>query len=228
MNYYDLLEIHPKASGEVIKAAYKVLAQKYHPDKNPAANSMNKMQSINEAYTVLSDKVKRENYDQVLKQTVSTKKETANFENNELKIYLQYINKIRETFIEFADLLNTLDVLEDIYERISTPNEKKYISFKTFKIICETIKEERVESQKVHTAINKNREHISNLLKAEQLKNIGEQRKIKDFQIIKKLCYFLLIYIILPLTLISLVLSLATKEVNWTSLVQLKNSIIKR
>ena len=232
MNYYDLLEIHPKASSEVIKAAYKVLAQKYHPDKNPAANSMNKMQSINEAYTVLSDKVKREKYDQVLKQqnlkeTVLTKKDNNNFEVNELTVYLQYVKKIRETFVEFADLLDTLDVLEDIYQRISTVNEKKYISFKTFKIICETLKEERIESERVHKAINKNREEISNMLKAEKLKNLGQQRKMQDFRIIKNSLSFLFKYIVLPLVLISFVLSLAMKEINFASIIRLKDAIVK-
>ena len=35
MTYYDILEVSPRASKEVIEKAYRVLAKKYHPDVNP-------------------------------------------------------------------------------------------------------------------------------------------------------------------------------------------------
>lgn len=62
-NYYDILEINETASNEVIKAAYKALVKKYHPDNNSNVEIQSKMMEINEAYETLSDEVKRKKYD---------------------------------------------------------------------------------------------------------------------------------------------------------------------
>lgn len=64
-NYYQILGVLPTAESVVIKAAYKALAQRYHPDKNPDKSDeyKRKMQEINEAYEVLSNEDKRKEYD---------------------------------------------------------------------------------------------------------------------------------------------------------------------
>jgi len=65
MDYYEILEINKDASEEVIKAAYKALAKKYHPDNcvGNAAEYEEKLKLINEAYAILSDTEKRKEYD---------------------------------------------------------------------------------------------------------------------------------------------------------------------
>lgn len=63
--HYDSLGVSRDAQPEVIKAAYKALASKYHPDKNPNnSDAEQMMKSINEAYEVLSDPSRRAQYDQ--------------------------------------------------------------------------------------------------------------------------------------------------------------------
>lgn len=67
MNYYKLLQIDPSAEPEVIAAAYRRLALKYHPDTNgSSAEAKARMQALNEAYAVLSDPVRRAAYDRQL------------------------------------------------------------------------------------------------------------------------------------------------------------------
>jgi len=68
-NYYEILEVDKNASQEVIEKAYKTLAKKYHPDLQQGQNQQNyaeKMKTINEAYDVLSNGVKREQYNKQL------------------------------------------------------------------------------------------------------------------------------------------------------------------
>jgi len=64
---YDILEISPVASNEVVTAAYRALSKKYHPDKNPGSDAATEaMTAINQAYAVLSDPAQRMAYDAAL------------------------------------------------------------------------------------------------------------------------------------------------------------------
>jgi hypothetical protein len=63
-NYYDILEVSPRASAEVLRAAYKSLMQRHHPDKHGADSRMAQRASlIAQAYGVLSDSTQRAAYD---------------------------------------------------------------------------------------------------------------------------------------------------------------------
>jgi curved DNA-binding protein len=64
-DYYDTLGVKPDASEVDIKAAYRKLARKYHPDKNKEAGAEEKFKAINEANEVLRDTEKRRAYDQL-------------------------------------------------------------------------------------------------------------------------------------------------------------------
>ena len=66
---YDALEISPRASMEVVKAAYRCLAQRHHPDKQASLDhdlSNDKLILINNAYAVLSYPVARQDYDRAM------------------------------------------------------------------------------------------------------------------------------------------------------------------
>ena len=62
--YYETLEVERSADGDVLKSAYRKLAMKFHPDRNPGdATAEVKFKEINEAYDVLKDGQKRAAYD---------------------------------------------------------------------------------------------------------------------------------------------------------------------
>lgn len=62
--HYDNLKVARNAPPEVIKAAYRILSQKYHPDKNPGSKDAERVMALlNTSYEVLSDPVKRKEHD---------------------------------------------------------------------------------------------------------------------------------------------------------------------
>ena len=67
MNYYEILEVSPQAGKEVLRAAYKSLMQRHHPDRHPHhADPAQRSALIAQAYAVLSDADKRAAYDTLL------------------------------------------------------------------------------------------------------------------------------------------------------------------
>lgn len=66
-SHYDVLKVSRTAPDEVIRASYKVLSKKYHPDLNPDnPDSGRMMRMLNESYEILTDVVKRQEYDEWL------------------------------------------------------------------------------------------------------------------------------------------------------------------
>lgn len=76
-DYYGLLGVGQKASKAEIKKNYRLLAIKFHPDKNSDPNSAEKFVAISEAYEVLSDRKNRAQYDLQRWQKIKNEKEYA-------------------------------------------------------------------------------------------------------------------------------------------------------
>ncbi len=77
-NLYEILDIGYNATKEEIKLAYKRLVRIYHPDVNKSKDAEIKFKLLNNAYEILSDEIKRKNYDSLLNIKVS------DFKKNEI------------------------------------------------------------------------------------------------------------------------------------------------
>ena len=86
-NYYEILEVNPKASKEIIEKAYRTLVKRYHPDLYSSVQKREaeaKLKEINEAYNILSNNFLREQYDLELKKEEMQYEELKNRQvNNE-------------------------------------------------------------------------------------------------------------------------------------------------
>ena len=65
-NPYNILGVSPTASTEEIKKAYRVLAMRHHPDRNPHSSAEVRFNAIKTAYELLSDPQKRAEYNHSL------------------------------------------------------------------------------------------------------------------------------------------------------------------
>ncbi len=64
-DYYDILNVSKSSSQDEIKKAYRKIAMKYHPDRNPDnKDAEDKFKEAAEAYSILSDENKKSRYDQ--------------------------------------------------------------------------------------------------------------------------------------------------------------------
>jgi len=71
--YYDILGVAPNATEEEIKRAYRELAKEFHPDKNPGPEAEARFKEINRAYDILSDSLKRADFDKSLREETYVK-----------------------------------------------------------------------------------------------------------------------------------------------------------
>ncbi len=113
LDCYSVLDITPSATLDEIKSAYRVQALKWHPDKNLSTDTNEKMQEINEAKLILTDKEARIKYDLEYPYYQSFKRNdqqqtTYQFEDEVLKRWMENAKKqahinLHEMILEFRE-----------------------------------------------------------------------------------------------------------------------------
>ena len=117
-NYYEILEVNPKASDEIIKKIYKIKVKQNHPDlfqgeEKTKAEEITK--EITEAYDILSDPQKRQNYDNELSQENKINyNELSKYENiiSSLKSENEYL---KDVITSKNNLINNFLTTQNIY-----------------------------------------------------------------------------------------------------------------
>lgn len=104
-NYYEVLGVSRTASKETIKAEFKKLARKYHPDLNPGNKEAEEnFKKINEAYGILNNEELRNKYDKQLNnqyETTTNNKNVKKDSTNKSNIDFENISKNFEDFFGF-------------------------------------------------------------------------------------------------------------------------------
>ena len=128
-NYYEILEVSPNASPEIIEKAYKVLAKKYHPDANEEDKKQwaeEQFKKINKAYEILSNEDTKKEYDMQYKNQEENKMQDYNKLLNEIEIL-----KTRLAYYENKEnIWNKQEESKDTYSAMqneeSNENENYY------------------------------------------------------------------------------------------------------
>lgn len=144
-DYYELLEVNKNASDDTIKKVFRMLIKKNHPDLfegKEKTKAEEKVKELNEAYEILSDKDKREKYNEELEQnSVNTDEaiETLIKENEYLKSVIQEKNKLIKEYLEEigVDTKNMVNEASYTYEDEAyeeNDNNDKHIQAEAYRL----------------------------------------------------------------------------------------------
>lgn len=117
VDYYEVLGVQKHASAEDIKKAYRKLALKWHPDKNPdnKDEAERQFKQVAEAYEVLSDAKKRDIYDRYGKEGLINGGGGGNHHDNAFDFGFTFRNP-EDVFREFFGGRDPFDLFEDPFE----------------------------------------------------------------------------------------------------------------
>lgn len=162
-DYYRILGVLDDAEDIIIKAAYRALAQRYHPDKwsGDQAQATKRMAEINEAYSVLSDAVEKKKYDEAFFKFKERDKESNNFNDQFEDENLGEIDEAWVTAVSFFPSIRK-DFLE--LQKINS-------------VLANTYKTHLIESQNFKEASQLKRKYQNDYL----IRFYGNDNRIKEF-----------------------------------------------
>lgn len=94
-NYYQILELETRASQTEIRSAYRKLVKLHHPDLNPHARSLERIQQINQAYDVLSNPNTRAQYNRLLQSGFGSARANQTYHQQQAWARRQYAERQR-------------------------------------------------------------------------------------------------------------------------------------
>ena len=112
-DYYKILGVEPTADDKAIKAAYRKLARKYHPDVSKEPGAEDKFKEIGEAYEVLSDADKRAAYDELMATAVRRQHEPQKVVSD---LLAAEINEKKARSVKYQITVAKLPVAREIEE----------------------------------------------------------------------------------------------------------------
>ena len=118
-DHYAVLGVLPDAEDVVISAAYRALAQRYHPDKwqGETASAHERMSRINEAYSVLGDRSRRAEYDKARKS--ASRAEFEPEDNDQASAFDEAMNQIEDKWALACNIFPDLIELRARLSRVS-------------------------------------------------------------------------------------------------------------
>lgn len=115
VDYYQVMGVSPRASQKEIKEAFRQLALKYHPDRNPG-DGAERMKVLNEAYAVLSNPQRRAEYDTLRQQFGDTAHTHFRSSHSEQDIFRgSDIDQIFEELARAFGLRGVDEIFRDVY-----------------------------------------------------------------------------------------------------------------
>lgn len=170
MNCYEILSVNKNSTIEQIKANYKKLALKFHPDRNSSPDAENKFKEISAAYQILSDPIKKKTYDlsgnidfQFIDPLIIFQNLFPSLPSEIFNISSSIINKLSDPEFDFYSLKNDNNIKNNLFslteQLISNVPPPITNLFNKFKVNFKN-KKTKIEKS-ISEKLNKNNQPVS-------------------------------------------------------------------
>lgn len=105
-DYYDVLGIDKAAAEEDIRRAYKKLAIKFHPDKNKSTHASEAFKKVSHAFSVLSNKEKKANYDKYGTEEEIIQRSSRNQYGDDVDPFVRFFHVFKCYFLAYSQISN--------------------------------------------------------------------------------------------------------------------------
>lgn len=190
-DYYEILGVSKNADEEIVKAAYRDLSKKYHPDMNVNKTQEEKLEleakfkEVSEAYAILFDPIKRKEYDETRKSKVGG--QNANSTVND------FVNQVVDDFVNSFQNYFYGKPSSSQNRSEKTAEEPKEIDFSEIAEIdrqiveCEEVmKNLKLEEEQIENKIKVEKENINNIVEEVRTSKTSDEGYVNALNYIEK------------------------------------------